>query len=132
MRMKPCLTNDDVLKMAAACRQKGAELASEPTIAIVDAAGHLLYLERPAGSGVNTVEVATRKARTAALSGRPSGAFGQRVRERPEFLLTPEYLGVQGGVPVIFEGECIGGVGVSGISKGDEVAAEAGAAALGT
>ena len=131
MRRRPCLTSDDVFKMAAACRKKGEELKEEPTIAIVDAGGHLLYLERPDRNGVNTVEMATLKARTAALRGRPSRAFGQRVQERPGFLMVPNCLGVQGGVPVIFEEECIGGVGVSGISKGDEPAAEAGVAALG-
>ena len=130
MRNKPCLTSDDVLKMAAACKAKGAEKSRHPTIAIVDAGGHLLYLERPDRNGVNTVEMATLKARTAALRGRPSSAFATRVQERPGFLMVPNCLGVTGGIPVVFEGECIGGVGVSGIDKDDGPVAEAGATAL--
>src|ERR1700739_1359048 len=75
MRRKPCLTTEDVLKMVAACKQHGARINREPTIAVVDAGGHLLHLERPDRNGVNTVEMATLKARTAALRGRPSAAF---------------------------------------------------------
>jgi uncharacterized protein GlcG (DUF336 family) len=131
MRRKPCLTNDDVFKMVAACKAKGAQIKREPTIAIVDESGHLLYLERPDRNGVNTVEMATAKARTAAFRGRPSRAFGERIKERPQFLMSPNYLGVDGGVPILFEGECIGGVGVSGIGRDDEPVAEAGAAAFG-
>lgn len=131
MRKKPCLTSDDVLKMAAACRKQGAKRKREPTIAIVDAGGHLLYLERPDRNGVNTVEMSTLKARTAALRGRPSSAFEKRVKERPGFLLVPNCLGVAGGVPVMFRDECIGGVGVSGVDKDDEPVAAAGAAVIG-
>jgi uncharacterized protein GlcG (DUF336 family) len=130
MRNKPCLTTEDVQKVVAGCRAKGAEIKREPTIAVVDEDGHLLYLERPDRNGVNTVEMATAKARTAAYRGRPSRAFGQRIKERPEFLMSPNYLGVEGGIPILYEGECIGGVGVSGIDHDDEPVAEAGAAAF--
>ena len=132
MRRKPCLTTGDVFKMVAAAKAKGAQIKREPTIAVVDEAGHLLYLERPDRNGVNTVEMATAKARTAAYRGRSSRAWGERVKERPWSAAAPNYLGVPGGIPVLFEGECIGGVGVSGIGKDDEPVAEAGAAAFGT
>ena len=131
MRRKPCLTTDDVLKMVAACKEHGARIKREPTIAVVDAGGHLLHLERPDRNGVNTVEMATLKARTAALRGRPSAAFATRVKERPGFLMVPNCLGVDGGIPVIFEDECIGGVGVSGIDHDDEPVAKTGAEAFG-
>jgi glc operon protein GlcG len=131
MRRKPCLTSDDVFKMVAAAKAKGDQINRKPTIAIVDEAGHLLYLERPDRNGVNTVEMATAKARTAAFRERPSSAFGKRVRERPESVAAPNYLGVPGGIPIMFEGECIGGIGVSGINHDDEPVAEAGAAGFG-
>ena len=127
MRMKPCLTPDDVLQIAAACRAHGQIIKREPTIAIVDAGGHLLYMERPERNPVNSVEMASLKAATAALRGRPSGAFAQRVAEKPGFLMMPGCLGVEGGIPLIYQGECIGGVGVSGIDKDDEPVAIAGA-----
>src|SRR5215813_10629000 len=120
MRRKPCLTTEDVLKMVAAAKEAGAKIKREPTIAVVDAGGHLLHLERPDRNGVNTVEMSTMKARTAALRERPSAAFAKRVAERPGFLMSPNCLGVDGGIPIIYEGECIGGIGVSGIAEDDE------------
>ncbi len=131
MRRKPCLTTDDVLRIAAACKAAGAKIKREPTVAVVDAGGHLLHLERPDRNGVNTVDMATLKARTAALRGRPSSAFEARVKERPGFLMVPNCLGVEGGVPVLFEDECLGGVGVSGIDYDDERVAQAGCDAFG-
>jgi len=128
MRQKPCLTSDDVDKIVAAAKKYAAEIKRQPTIAVVDEGGHLLYLERPDGNGVNTVEMSTMKARTAALRGRPSSAFAERVQERVGFLMAPNYLGVEGGIPIIFEDECIGGIGVSGIDGDDEPVAKAGAA----
>lgn len=130
MRRRPWLTSDDVLTIVAACKQAGAKLNRQPTVAVVDAGGHLLHLERPDRNGVNTVEMSTLKARTAALRGRPSSAFAQRVDDRPGFLMVPNCLGVPGGVPVIFEDECLGGVGVSGIDFDDEKVAQAGADAF--
>ena len=131
MRMKPALTIDDALKIAAASKAAGAKIKREPTIAVVDAGGHLLYLERPDQNGVNTVEMATLKARTAALRGRPSAAFAKRVQERVGFLMVPNCLGVEGGIPILHKKECIGGVGVSGIDRDDGPIAEAGAKAFG-
>ena len=126
MRRKPSLTTDDVLKIVAACKSASAKIKREATVAVVDAGGHLLHLERPDRNGVNTVEMATLKARTAALRGRPSSAFQTRVKEHPGFLMVPNCLGVEGGVPILFEDECLGGVGVSGIDYDDERVAQAG------
>jgi glc operon protein GlcG len=130
MRIRPCLTLDDAHNMVAACRQAGAAKNLKPTVAIVDAGGHLLYLERPDTNGPNTVEMATLKARTAALRERPSSAFAKRVAERPGFLAVPNCLGVPGGVPLMYQGECLGGVGVSGVAGDDEPVAQAGADAM--
>jgi glc operon protein GlcG len=131
MRRKPSLTTDDVLKIVTACKAAAVKIKREPTIAVVDAGGHLLHLERPDRNGVNTVEMARLKAQTAALRGRPSSAFESRVKERPGFLMVPNCLGVEGGVPILFEDECLGGVGVSGIDHDDEPVAKAGCDAFG-
>jgi glc operon protein GlcG len=131
MRMKPALTTDDALKMAAGSKAAGLRIKRAPTIAVVDAGGHLLYLERPDENGVNTVEMATLKARTAALRGRPSATFAARVQEKPGFLMVPNCLGVEGGIPILHEKECIGAIGVSGIDQDDEPIAKAGAEAFG-
>jgi glc operon protein GlcG len=130
MRMKPCLTTEDAIKMAYAAKAAADKIKRQPTVAVVDSGGHLLYLERPDNNGVNTTEMAILKAKTAALRGRPSSAFAKRVQEKPGFLGVPNCLGVEGGIPVLHEGHCIGGVGVSGIDHDDEPVAIAGAEAF--
>jgi glc operon protein GlcG len=130
MRNKPCLTLADAQRMAAACREAAARHDQEATIAIVDDGGHLIYLERPDQHRPNGVEMATLKARTAALRARPSSTLEQRVAERPGYLMVPNVLAVSGGVPVFYAGECVGGVGISGIDANDEIVAAAGAEAL--
>lgn len=131
MRMKPVLTLEDALKMAAASKAAAAKINREPTIAVVDASGHLLLLDRPDRNGVNTVELATLKARTAAVRGRPSAAFAARVQEKAGFLMMPGLLGVEGGIPIIHDKECIGAIAVSGIDQDDEPVAKAGAEVFG-
>jgi len=128
MRHKPCLTSDDVEQIVAAAKTYAAKIKRRPTLAVLDEAGHLLYLERPDVNGVNTVEMAMAKGRTAAYRGRPSSAFGKRVQERIQFLTAPGYLGVEGGIPIMYGEDCIGGIGVSGIDHDDEPVAKAGAA----
>jgi glc operon protein GlcG len=127
MRQKPCLSSEDVEQIVAAAKKYAAKIKRKATIAVVDEAGHLLYLERPDVNGVNTVDMALAKGRTAAYRGRPSSAFGKRVQERIESLTAPNYLGVPGGVPILYEKLCLGGIGVSGIDHDDEPVAEAGA-----
>ena len=130
MRMKPALTQDDVAIIIAACHAKERELGREGTIAIVDFGGDLLFLMRPDKQSPNSVEVATRKAQTAAFRERPSSNLEARVKDRPGWLMFPNGLPMSGGVPLFYEGECIGGIAVSGIAEDDEVVALAGAAAF--
>jgi glc operon protein GlcG len=128
MRFTPTLEEADVQNIVRACKAAAKERNQRVTIAVVDAGGHLLYLERPECNGVNTADMATMKARTAAIRGRPSSKFGERVKEMPAFLMAPNSLGAPGGVPLFHEKECIGGVGVSGIAFDDEPIASIGAA----
>ncbi|MEA2953955.1 MAG: glc operon protein GlcG [Alphaproteobacteria bacterium] len=131
MRTKPCLTSSDVQKMMDACKAEAAKNKWNVAIAIVDDGGFLLHLERLDGASMTTPEVATGKARAAALTRRPSKAMEDRVKERAVFLKYPYGLPIQGGMPVLYQGECVGGIGVSGVqSHEDEQVAQAGAAAL--
>ncbi|MEK7702258.1 MAG: heme-binding protein [candidate division NC10 bacterium] len=131
MRSKPYLTLEDVRKLAVACEAEAARNKWSVTIAIVDDAGYLLYLQRMDGAGPITVEAATQKARTAALSRRPSRFWEERVKERPVFLKFPDNFPIIGGVPMTYQGECVGAIGVSGVqSHEDEQVAQAGANAL--
>jgi glc operon protein GlcG len=127
MRSKPCLTSSDVLKMAAACKAEAEKNQWSVTIAIVDDAGIPLYLERMDGATATTAEVAIGKARTSAITRRPSKFWEERVKERPGFLNFPGVLQVQGGLPILYQGECVGAIGVSGVqSHEDEQIAQAG------
>jgi glc operon protein GlcG len=131
MRTKPCLTSSDVLKMAAACKAEAEKQKWNVTIAIVDDAGVPLYLERMDGATATTAEVAIGKARTSAITRRPSKFWEERVKERPGFLNFPGVLQVQGGLPIMYRGECVGAIGVSGVqSHEDEQIAQAGLNAL--
>lgn len=132
MKLKYCLTLADVHVMVEAARREARRHNVEGTIAIVDRGGDLLYLERPDDHSANAVEMAHGKARTAAFRERPSSALEERVKDRPGFLMTPNQIGVRGGIPIFYEGVCVGGIGVSGIGQFDEPVAAAGAAAIGT
>lgn len=131
MRSKLCLSTEEVQAIVAACKAKAASLQEEATIAVVDEGGQLLYLERPDTQGPSSVEMATGKARTAAIRERPTAALEDRVKDRPGFLTYPNAIAVRGGVPVFYDGKCVGGVGVSGVGNNDEPVAQAGADAVG-
>ena len=133
MRTKPCLTADDAHKMMAACKAEAQKNKWAVAIAIVDDSGAAILLERLDGCGAISSHVAMGKAQTSALTKRPSKFFEDRVKERPGFVTFPTP-GVmfQGGVPIVHQGECVGGIGVSGVqSHEDEQVAAAGVKALG-
>ena len=131
MRSKPCLTSADVKKMLAACEAKAAESYWAVSIALVDDGGFLLGFTRRDGAAAITAEVSLGKARTAAMTKRPSKFFEDRVKERPAFVGFPAGILIQGGVPVMYQNECVGAIGVSGVqSHEDEQVAQAGAKAL--
>jgi uncharacterized protein GlcG (DUF336 family) len=132
MRTRPSLTSADVQKIMAGARAEADKNGWKVTIAVVDDAGYLLHLDRMDGAGRTTAEVAVGKARTAAITGRPSLFWEERVKERPSFLNFPGVLPIQGSVPILHQGDCVGAVGVSGVaSSDDEKIASAGVAALG-
>jgi uncharacterized protein GlcG (DUF336 family) len=132
MRNKPCLTSADVKKMMAACLAEAARNKWSVCVAIVDDGGFLLQFERMDGAAPISTEVACGKARTSALTKRPSKFFEDRVKERPAFANFPAGILIQGGLPIMHQNECVGAIGVSGVqSHEDEQIAQAGIAALG-
>ena len=132
MRTKPCLTSADVKKMLAACEAEAAKNKWNVAISIVDDGGYLLGFERLDGAPAIGAEVAIGKARTSALTRRPSKFFEDRVKDRPAFANFPAGLLIQGGLPLLHENECVGAIGVSGVqSHEDEQIAQAGVKALG-
>ena len=132
MRTKPCLPSADVKKMLAACEAEAVKNKWPVAISIVDDGGFLLGFLRMDGAPAISAEVSTGKARTSAMTKRPSKFFEDRVKERPAFAGFPAGILIQGGVPVMHDSQCVGGIGVSGVqSHEDEQIAQAGAQALG-
>ena len=132
MRDKPCLTSSDIQKAMAACRAEAENNKWSVAIAIVDDGGYLLHFDRMDGVAPVSAEVAIGKARTSALTRRPSKFFEDRVKDRPAFANFPAGILIQGAVPVIVRNECVGAIGVSGVaSHEDEQVAAAGVKAIG-
>ena len=132
MRSKTVLTLSDAQMVLKAARAEADRHNWAVTIAVVDDAGLLLVLERADGARAQTAEIAILKARSAAVTHRPGKAWEEAVKTRPGVVNFPDALAVQGGVPIVFGGEVLGGVGVSGVqSHEDEQVAFAGIAALG-
>ena len=124
----------DVKKIAAAAEAEALKHQWAVTIAIVDAGGHLLWLQRLDGAAPVSAHIAPAKARTAALGRRESKVYEDIINNgRTSFLSAPEIEGLlEGGVPILQGGQCLGAVGVSGVkSTEDAQIAKAGIAALG-
>ena len=134
MNTKPYLALADVKRIAAAAEAEAAANQWIVTIAIVDDGGHLLWLQRLDGAAPISAHIAPAKARTAALGRRESKVYEDVINQgRTSFLSVPEVEGLlEGGVPIVVDGHCLGAVGVSGVkSNEDAQIAKAGIAALG-
>ncbi|MEK8050364.1 heme-binding protein [Ideonella sp. DXS22W] len=133
MNTKPFLTLDDARAMAQAAEREALAHQWAVTIAIVDDGGHLLWLQRLDGAAPISSQIAPAKARTAAVGRRESRVYEEMINGgRVSFLSAPSLEGLlEGGVPVLVDGHCIGAVGVSGVkSSEDAQIARAGIAAL--
>lgn len=132
MKTKSVLTQTEVTQILAAARAEAQKNNWAVTIAITDDGGHLLSLERLDGCAAVSAYIATEKARTSALGRRESKSYEDVVNGgRTAFLSAPLLTSLEGGVPVIVDGQVIGAVGVSGV-KADQDAqvAKAGADCL--
>jgi len=134
MKSKHVLELVDVKKIAAASEAEALKNNWAVSIAIVDDGGHLLWLQRLDGAAPMTSHMAPAKAHTAALGRRESKAYEDMINAgRYSFLSAPDLKGLlEGGVPILADGQVIGAVGVSGVKSSDDVLiAKAGIAALG-
>jgi len=122
MKNKKCLALTDVKIIAAACESVALSRSMAVTIAIADDGGHLMWLQRLDGAPLMTTEIATGKARTSALGRRASKAFTDRIANGEMSLLSmPGGLTfMEGGEPILVDGECVGAVGVSGVKPAED------------
>jgi len=118
------------------CAAAVAEAKKSPrnwklAISVVDPNGDLVYFYKMDQTQIASVGISQGKARTAALTKQPTRLWEERVKERPAFINYPAGLAIWGGVPIIYQNECVGAIGVSGVqSQDDEKVASAGVAAL--
>lgn len=118
---KPVLTLEVVKAVAAKASEYAIKNKWAVVISIVDDGGHLLYLERMDGVQTGSIEVAIQKATTAAAFKRKSKAFLDALKNgRPELVALPGGIPFDGGVPLIWNEQVIGAIGVSGMTTGEQ------------
>lgn len=133
MQSKPMLVLDDVKKIAAAAEAEALANGWNVALAVVDDGGHPLWLQRLDRAAPLSAFVAMSKAKTAALGRRESRDYEEMINKgRYAFLSAPQLDGMlEGGMPVLIDGHCVGAVGVSGVKPDqDAQVARAGIAAL--
>lgn len=119
-------------RIADNAREKAVSEGWNVVIAIVDAGGHLVLLERADNTQLGSIVVAQEKARTALMFRRPTKALEDAVNgERPNMAGLTGALAIEGGLPLVIDGNTVGAIGISGVqSFQDGIVAEAGAKAL--
>ncbi|MEO5862877.1 MAG: heme-binding protein [Burkholderiales bacterium] len=132
MKTKAVLTLDDLKRIAVGAEAEANKNNWKVSIAICDDGGHLLFYQRLDGASPISAHIAPQKARTAAIGRRNTKIYEDMVNGgRYSALSMPEAIHLEGGVPIIVDGEVIGAVGVSGVkSSEDAQIAEAGIKAL--
>src|SRR5215470_4190903 len=130
---KHVLTLEGAKLAGEAAAKYAKENGAGPSIAVVDDGGHLLYFTRVETSFAAGANVSIGKAHTAAMFKKPTSFFEDTIN-KGRFTMTalPDFTPLQGGVPIVHEGQVIGAIGVSGAKSApqDEEVAKAGAAAV--
>ena len=126
---KKALTIEGAKKILAAAEAEAKKMSFPASIAVVDDGGNLMMLERLDGIQVASANVAVGKARTSAIFKRPTSTFEDIIKNgRTAMVALADFTPLQGGVPILYQGEVIGAIGVSGNSPAiDEQIAKAGA-----
>ena len=131
MKATHVLILDDVKRIAEAAEAKARTNGWTVSIAICDAGGHALWLQRMDGAPLMSTQVAPEKARTSVLSGKPSKVYEDMVNNGRYAALAMPVVPLEGGEPIVIEGQVIGAVGVSGVKAGEDAqVARAGVASL--
>ncbi len=134
MKTKSFLDISDVRSIAAAAETEALKNNWAVSIAIVDDGGHLLWFQRLDGAAPISSHIAPGKARTAAMGRRESKVYEDMINGGRVSFLSASQLDtmLEGGVPIIKDGLCIGAVGVSGVKSAEDAQiARAGMAAIG-
>ena len=116
------LTQEGAEIIVGAALQKAKELKQVVSIAVVDSGGHLFAFKRMTNGRTHNTLLALAKSRGAALTTAATGKKNREGGEIPDHQVLAQTLGIgpgwfisiEGGLPITVEGQCIGGVGVSG------------------
>jgi uncharacterized protein GlcG (DUF336 family) len=128
---KKALTLEVTKGIAAAAEAHAKKNGWNVVIAILDDGGNLLYLQRMDGVQIGSIEVAIRKAKSAVNFKRPTKVFGDAVGNRTALVALPGAMPFEGGLPITWEDEFLGAIGVSGVTaRQDGMIAKAGIDAL--
>ena len=134
MKNKAILELADIKLIAAAAEAEALAHGWAVSIAVVDDGGNMLWLQRLDGAAPISALIAPAKARTSAIGRRETKIYEDIINGgRFSFLSAPTLDGMlEGGVPIMKDGQCLGAVGVSGVkSSEDAQIARAGLAAIG-
>jgi glc operon protein GlcG len=129
---KKVLTLEAAMKIAAAADAEAAKNNWNVSIAIVDDGGHLVLLHKRDNTQYGSIDISIQKAQTAAGFKRATKVFEDAIAGgRTAILGIEQVLPLEGGVPLVFNGQIVGAIGVSGVtSQQDGVVAKAGADSL--
>jgi glc operon protein GlcG len=131
---RPTLTLEGARKAGEAAASFAKQNGATPCIAVVDESGFLLYFQRLDGSFAAAATVSIGKAHTAAIFKKSTGEFEDTIN-KGRFTMTAlaDFTPLQGGMPILYNGQVVGAIGVSGAksARQDEEVAKAGAAAVG-
>jgi uncharacterized protein GlcG (DUF336 family) len=132
VKTKRMLEAADAQAIGEAAQVEARQNGWAVSIAVVDDGGHLLWLQRLDGAAPISAQICQHKARTAALGRRESRLYEESINGgRFAFLSVPLEGMLEGGVPIVVDGQCVGAVGVSGVKSSDDVRiARAGLAAI--
>jgi glc operon protein GlcG len=129
---KKYLNLSAIKTMVAAAEAEAQRQNVQVTICVVDESGNLLFLEKADSAPLNTIVSAQKKARHAAFYKSPSKEAAETMKKGSvEALAFPDFFPNQGGLPIIVDGQILGGIAASGAkSEIDEAIAHAGLDAL--
>jgi glc operon protein GlcG len=120
MRTKPVLVLEDAKALMEFAEKEASSNGWKIVVAILDDGGHLVALHRMDGTRPGNPDIAIQKARTSAMTLRPSEVWERRVLGGRVSMLSMPLLTVQGGLPIFIDGDCIGAIGISGVQSHED------------
>ncbi len=117
----PSLNLDTARKVVAAAEAEARKNNWNVVISIVDTGGHVVLVQRLDGTQYGSVDIAIKKAQTATAYRRPTKVFEDRIKAGDaQLTLLPGVMPLEGGVPIVVNGQLVGGIGVSGVTAAQD------------